>query len=131
MTELPTRPDRLPPPLEMRAMKVLWSHGPATVGQVRDELEPTKPLAYTTVLTLLDRLARKGAVTRRKKGRGYIYSPALRRETAIDLAIHRLLDDFFDNDREELVAFLEGNWRAATSEATKEDDQATLESALL
>ncbi len=107
MAELAQKPDRLPPPLEMQAMKVLWSRGSATVGEVRDDLEPTKPLAYTTVLTLLDRLAHKGAVTRRKRGRSYVYSPALSRETALDLALDRLLDEFFANDREELIGYLE------------------------
>ena len=107
MAELARKSDRLPPPLEMQAMKVLWSRGSATVGEVRDDLEPTKPLAYTTVLTLLDRLAHKGAVTRRKRGRSYVYSPALSRETALDLALDRLLDEFFANDREEVIDYLE------------------------
>ena len=127
MPELGLKPDRLPPPLEMQAMKVLWSRGSATVGQVREDLQPTKPLAYTTVLTLLDRLAHKGAVARRKQGRSYIYSPSLSREAALDLALHRLLDEFFDNDRDELIGYLERGGSFSSRVAKQE----SLDSALL
>ena len=57
-----------PSPLELEALKVLWTLGSGTVADVRDALEPQRELAYTTVLTLLDRLAGKGAVRREKLG---------------------------------------------------------------
>ena len=131
MAQLAPKTDRLPPPLEMQAMKVLWSRGSATVGQVRDDLEPTKPLAYTTVLTLLDRLAHKGAVTRRKQGRSYVYAPALSRDAALDLALNRLLDEFFDNDREELIGYLERGSLAPASFSGAATEEEPMDSALL
>lgn len=99
--------ESLPPRLEFEALKALWSLGEATVAGVRAELKSAKPLAYTTVLTLLDRLANRGAVSRRKKGRAYVYTPALTRQAALDMALDRLVGDFFSESREELVAYLQ------------------------
>ncbi|MEZ5362194.1 MAG: BlaI/MecI/CopY family transcriptional regulator [Bryobacterales bacterium] len=57
-------------------MKILWSLADATVAEVQEQLNSFRPLAYTTVMTVLDRLTRKHVVTRRKRGRGYVPSGA-------------------------------------------------------
>lgn len=49
----------IPPPLELQCLCALWTLGEANVQAVRDHLAPSKPLAYTTVMTMLDRLTRK------------------------------------------------------------------------
>ena len=51
----------LPPPLEMACLNALWELGEGNVEEVRVFVSRNRPLAYTTVLTLLDRLARRGA----------------------------------------------------------------------
>lgn len=61
-------------------MDVLWAAGrPLTVREARDVLNAgrTPPLAYTTVLTVMSRLADKGALTRTPRGRGHQYAPAV------------------------------------------------------
>lgn len=98
----------LPPPLELACLNALWRMGEGTVRQVRDALEPAHQLAYTTVLTVLDRLARKGLVERRLAGRRYIYRPALSREEARRAAVRDLVQAYFDGSLEELLAFLRG-----------------------
>ena len=90
--------------LELDCMKVLWRQPGATVAQVRSALD--RPLAYTTVMTVLDRMTSKGVVTRRKNGRAWLYSPELDRETARVEAISRLLANLFDNDRAALLTYL-------------------------
>ena len=55
----------LPPPLEMACLNALWELGEGNVEEVRVCVSRSRPLAYTTVLTLLDRLSRRGAVSRR------------------------------------------------------------------
>ena len=90
-------PRRLLPPLELEVMKSLWEMENATVGQTQAHLRATRLLAYTTVLTLLDRLAKKGAVRREKQGRGYVYSPVLTRDDALVVALDRLMHDFFED----------------------------------
>src|SRR4030095_1768381 len=64
-------------PLERQVMETLWAHGvPATVR----DLTPAFPeAAYTTLMTTLDRLHRKGMLTREKAGRAFIYHPKLNR----------------------------------------------------
>jgi predicted transcriptional regulator len=68
-------------PLEMRVLEVLWSRGGAAC--VRD-LQPEFPgIAYTTLMTTLDRLFRKGTLSRSKSGRAFYYSPAASRHQLI------------------------------------------------
>lgn len=59
-------------------MEVLWHNGEANVHDVARRLD--RPLAYTTVMTTLDRLYKKGLLDRRKSDRAFFYSPRLSRE---------------------------------------------------
>ena len=82
--------------LELECMKVLWKYPGASVAQVRAGL--LRPLAYTTVLTVLDRMSAKGLVERQKNRRAYLYTAALDLETARRSAVSRLAARFFEND---------------------------------
>jgi predicted transcriptional regulator len=64
-------------PLETSVMRILWARGESAVRQVVERLE--RPLAYTTVMTTLDRLFKKGLLERRKAERAFLYSPRLSR----------------------------------------------------
>ena len=67
--------------LEAAIMWALWQRGtPATVRDVLQSLNSSRSLAYTTVMTVLDRLAKKGVVTQEKQDRAYRYAPAQSRE---------------------------------------------------
>ena len=59
-------------------MEILWGRGESNVRDVVDRLG--RPLAYTTVMTTLDRLFKKGLLARRKADRAFFYSPTLSRE---------------------------------------------------
>ena len=96
----------LPAPLELECLKALWRLGQGNVGQVRQALLPRRDLAYTTVMTVLDRLARKGGVERRKVGRSFLYSPQVSRDTLRRAALRELMDSFFEGSEEELLSFL-------------------------
>ena len=96
----------IPPPLELECLKVLWDLGEGKVYDVRRELMRSRDLAYTTVLTLLDRLEKRGSVTRRKSGRYFIYAPKLTREAMQKHAVKELVDGFFGGSRESLITFL-------------------------
>src|SRR6267143_3040785 len=58
--------------LEFRLMQILWSRGESNVRNVVQQLE--RPLAYTTVMTTLDRLYKKGLLDRRMPDRAFLYS---------------------------------------------------------
>ena len=67
--------------LEAAIMECLWSRSePASVRDVLGQLRTGKQLAYTTVMTVLDNLHRKGVVTREMAGRAWMYEPAYSRE---------------------------------------------------
>jgi predicted transcriptional regulator len=64
-------------PLEVTVMEIVWERGESNVRDVVDRLG--RPLAYTTVMTTLDRLYKKGLLARRKSDRAFFYSPTLNR----------------------------------------------------
>lgn len=93
-------------PLELDCMNTLWPIGQATVREIRDLLAARRPRAYTTIMTIMDRLARKGVVERAKTGRAYVYRPRLSAEEARTQAVGQVLDNFFAGSKEALVAHL-------------------------
>ncbi|MGB9463607.1 MAG: BlaI/MecI/CopY family transcriptional regulator, partial [Candidatus Acidiferrum sp.] len=64
--------------LEFELMEILWSHGESSVRDVVPKL--SRPLAYTTVMTTLDRLFKKGLLDRHKSERAFVYLPHLSRQ---------------------------------------------------
>ena len=62
--------------LEAAVMQCLWRHAePMTVRQVLEELTKSRPLAYTTVMTVMDNLHGKGQLQRERDGRAWLYTP--------------------------------------------------------
>jgi predicted transcriptional regulator len=83
--------------LEAAVMDVLWAaQGPLTVRAVLSELNRTRTLAYTTVMTVLDNLHRKGWVQRERHGRAFHYRPSEAREEAAARALRELVDSTGD-----------------------------------
>jgi predicted transcriptional regulator len=80
--------------------------GEGTVHDVRRVLSKERVLAYTTVMTLLDRLEKRGCATRRKPGRSFLYRPKTSRDTMRDRALKQLLTGFFDGSAEALLTYL-------------------------
>lgn len=105
--------EELPPPLELECLNVLWRLGEGNVKQVRQHLWDTRPLAYTTVMTLLDRLAKRGVVVRRKTGRSFQYKPTVAREQMQRTALRQLIDRYFDGSVDDLRRFLAGHTDAS------------------
>jgi len=64
--------------LELQVMEVLWAHGESNVHDVVERLG--RPLAYTTVMTTLDRLFKKHLLVRRKSERAFLYAPRWTRQ---------------------------------------------------
>lgn len=90
--------------LELRIMQVIWNRGASTVGEVQGELDP--PLAYTTVQTMLNILARKGKLSRRLDGRAYVYSARVTQARALGQGVRDLVDRMFGGSSEALVMSL-------------------------
>ena len=99
-------PRDIPPRLELECLKALWTLQEGNVKEVQQVVAQTRPLAYTTIMTVLDRLVRKGKLARRKQGRAFVYSPVTSRDTLRRVAIQELLDGFFDGSQDALLHFL-------------------------
>ena len=85
-------------PLEQQVMEHLWQRGrPACVREVHDSFGAS--LAYTTLMTTLDRLHKKGLLERSKQGRAFLYAPQVSREALERGLLSRLLDGLLGRDR--------------------------------
>ena len=93
--------------LEAALMELLWRRGePTTVREALSELRWHRELAYTTVMTVIDTLFRKGWLTREPDGRAFRYRPALSREEYVARAMHEALVD--SGDRTEALTHFVG-----------------------
>ncbi len=99
-------PRAIPPPLELECLRALWTLESANVAQVREALLNRHALAYTTVMTLLDRLTRKGAAQRKKIGRYFVYTPAVDRDALRRAALVELVDYYFDGNEQQMRTWL-------------------------
>jgi predicted transcriptional regulator len=93
-------------PLELDIMKAVWHRQPITVREVQDAIRAVRPLAYTTVLTIMDRLHQKGFLNRTLQQRTHFYEPAIDYTAVRDDAVQTLIKSFFGS-KEELKEFLE------------------------
>ena len=94
-------------PLELDIMKAVWRRSPITVRDVQDAIRPNRALAYTTVMTIMDRLFHKGCLSRTLRTRTHYYEPAIDFTEVRDEALQTLINSFFGS-KEKLMQFLEG-----------------------
>jgi predicted transcriptional regulator len=93
--------------LERVVMDQLWAADRAlTVRDVHEQLSTTRDLAYTTVMTVLDRLAKKGLTQRQRDGKAWLYRATGPREELIADLMHDALDRAGDR-RAALVRFVD------------------------
>jgi predicted transcriptional regulator len=99
--------------LELECMKAIWLEAAVTVLQVQASLKEKRPLAYTTILTVLDRLAKKGALQRVKKGKAYYYEPGLSFVESRNTAVTQLVDFYFQGSTDRLLHYLSSSSRSS------------------
>jgi predicted transcriptional regulator len=85
-----------PTELELEILKILWRGGPASVRQVRDSLTEFRDLAYTSVMTIMTIMARKGYVSRNKAEAGYVYRARITQQATSRRMLRDLVDRVFD-----------------------------------
>lgn len=95
-------------PLEKEVMEIVWKHKQVNVKDVTSALSPSHKLAYTTVLTILARLWKKGVVSREKQGKSYFYSAKRDKQQTVHSLIrstlHTLVERYGD---EAITAFID------------------------
>jgi predicted transcriptional regulator len=120
----------VPPPLELLCLRALWTLQEGSVKEVQKIVGETRPLAYTTIMTVLERLLRKGKLARRKVGRSFVYAPQASRDEMRRTAIRELLDGFFDGSEDELLRFL-GRLEEKAAAATASEGDTRIDTVLL
>ena len=121
---------------EMEVLHHVWDLGDATVADVRERILEDRDVAYTTVMTVLKKLADKGYLDYHKEGRSYVYQPAEAPDAVQHSLLRRLMDKVFrgsptalvqtlvqrenlsDDERKEIMALID----ALEEEDTDADD---------
>jgi len=100
---VPRKPSVTLTEAELRLMNLLWQRGSATIHQLVAALPKKQPLAYTSVLTTIRVLEKKGYVKHLKDGRAHLYLPLVGMREASRFEVRNLLSRFFRNSHEALV----------------------------
>lgn len=94
-------------PLETAVMQRIWDAvEPQSVREVQEQISTERSFAYTTVMTVMDNLHKKGLLERSRKGRAYLYSPKQSREEYTASVLGNVLSDGGDR-RGVLMHFVE------------------------
>jgi BlaI family penicillinase repressor len=91
---------------ELEILRVLWQRGPSSLGDVCDALREERPVATTTVATMLRVMVDKRLVRRKRAGRGHQWSAAVTHDAAARSMVGKLVDGVFDGSAQRLVAHL-------------------------
>jgi predicted transcriptional regulator len=94
--------------LEAEIMECMWDRPSASVREVHECLAERREIAYTTVMTVMGRLADKGMLVRRQDGRAYVYSPAESRDSFCTGVVKSVMAGLFGGtDKPVLTHFVE------------------------
>ena len=91
---------------EMEVLHHVWDLGEATVADVRERILEDRDVAYTTIMTVLKKLAEKGYLTYHKEGRSYVYAPAQPPDEVQHNLLQRLMEKVFHGSPSALVQTL-------------------------
>ena len=94
--------------LELEVMKILWDRGRSSVLQVAEHLSKQKGYARTTILTIIQRLHKKGFLKRKKEDGVYRYEPTQKRQQVMGRLLNQFIDRVFDGSSTSLVQQLTG-----------------------
>ena len=91
---------------ELEIMHVVWELDGGTVRQVHERLNQQRPLAYTTVMTMMNILEEKGHLSRRKEGRAYRYEPVRPKNQVISGMVDDFVGRVFEGSATPLIVSL-------------------------
>ena len=92
-------------PLETEVMGIIWDGGEVTVRDVYDQLRAHRPIAYTTVMTTMSRLAEKGFLSRVEDQQAHRYSALLTRDSYARSTVKSVMDWLVGQFQEPTVAY--------------------------
>lgn len=92
--------------VQLQIMQILWRRGQATARQITEELSAARPIAHSTVQTLLRKLEAKGAITHESAERTFVFRPLAQQSEVTESALHDLVTRLFNGSAYGLVAHL-------------------------
>jgi predicted transcriptional regulator len=99
-------PSTQPTDGELEILKILWESGPVGLGQIHGVLASGRPVAITTVATMLKMMLAKELVERQTGPRGFLWSARVSRQAAVSGLLGKLVKHVFDGSARRLVAHL-------------------------
>lgn len=96
-------------PLQLRVMKYIWKKGPSTVHAVHDALNDeagATKLAYTTILTVMRNLAKRGVLEQTAQGRSHLFTPRVDEQTYKADILLQVRNDLFNGKVKAMVDFI-------------------------
>ena len=100
------KPDPTLTPQELALMKVIWRRGTATVREVYEEVRETRPVAYTTIMTMMNILVAKGYLRTDKQDRAFRYRPARAEQAVVTSMVREFVNRVFDGASRPLLLHL-------------------------
>jgi BlaI family transcriptional regulator, penicillinase repressor len=91
---------------ELAIMKVVWRLDTPTVRAVYEALRKTRPIAYTTVMTMMNVLEDKGYLAKKSNGRAHVYTPTKPRHQVVGAMVRDFVDRVFDGASAALLVHL-------------------------
>lgn len=118
MTEAPA-----PTPSELRILKCLWAHGPSTVREVHDNIDPDSSLSYTTTLKQMQIMHAKGLVERDDSNRAHVFSAVPEQEQTQRAMLNDFVERVYEGSASRLVLQALGISHPASADELAEIDQ--------
>jgi BlaI family transcriptional regulator, penicillinase repressor len=103
-------------PQELEIMKIVWREQRASVRDVYEALRAKRPVAYTTVMTMMKVLQRKGHVKAQRDGRAHVYSASRPQQRVLGEMVREFLNRVFNGSAEPLVQHLVRDGRLSPAE---------------
>ena len=100
------RPSPTLTPHELEIMKVVWSRGHTTVRDVYEALLEERKIAYTTVMTMMNVLERKGHLRKKAEGRSFLYRPTRPQRQVVGSMVREFVQRVFGGSAAPLLAHL-------------------------
>jgi predicted transcriptional regulator len=91
---------------ELAIMKVVWRLGDVSVREVYETLRERRPVAYTTVMTMMNTVEAKGYLKKTLDGRAYRYRPAVPESRVVTAMVREFVERVFDGSAGPLLAHL-------------------------
>lgn len=107
---------RLLTDVELELMSIVWDQGEAKVKDILAALPPGRPLAYTSVSTILRILEKKGVLSSRKEGRAHVYYPLVAKSDYEVISLQHLVNNVFSGTPSSLVRCLLDQEEVGTDE---------------